>query len=86
MYAKTEELPQANEYYRGATLVQKNLPRNGTWTTDFFAQIGRKVTPLFTLFFLEGPHSTTIDKINFSMTPVFTECDCKAIRASAKLV
>ena len=66
VYAKTEELLQAKEYYRGAKIVQKNLPRNDTWTTDFFAQIGRKVTPLFTLFFLEGPHSTTIDKINFS--------------------
>ncbi len=66
------------------TIIQRSYPRVGKWVTEFLAQFGRSLVPLFTLVFREDPEATVIIEVEapYGSSPLSpTESD--SIRAAA---
>jgi hypothetical protein len=63
VYEQLEVIIDAMPTLRGASITQRQAPRNGIWSTEFFAQTGRVLTPLFTLRFREDPTVTVITEV-----------------------
>ena len=81
VYTKLEEILSGMPELPGFIITQRSLPRSGKWVTDFFAQVGRKSTPLSTLTYREDPEVTVIIAVEApSGPPVLCDEDLQAIR------
>jgi hypothetical protein len=63
IYAQLELIIDAMPTLRSASICQRQAPRGGTWFTEFFAQSGRSLAPLFSLRFREDPTETVITEL-----------------------
>jgi hypothetical protein len=63
VYAQLELILGAMPSLRSASICQRQAPRGGTWSTEFFAQNGRNLAPLFSLRFREDPTETIITEL-----------------------
>jgi hypothetical protein len=86
VYTVLEDLLSQVPTLRAASISQRQAPRQGIWATEFFAQVGRSLAPLFTLKFREDPHATIITEV---MVPAggsaLSADDILIIRAAAGL-
>jgi hypothetical protein len=85
VYAKAEILLRAPGPLQYARLVPHHSTRNGVSQSEYFAETGRKVTSLFTIFFEERTNETVITDVTFSAPRAFSDEECRAIRTSAGL-
>jgi hypothetical protein len=85
VYAAAYDIIKGKDGFRDATLVPNPRMRAGVMHTEFHAQVGRKVTALFSIVFREDPQETVIVDLMFARNHSFTEDECAAIRASASL-
>ena len=85
IYAKTDEILKGKDFFRTARISQTHSTRGGLMKTELFAEVGRKVTPLFAIIFREAEHETTVSSVDFPATPVLSASECAAIRAAANL-
>jgi hypothetical protein len=86
VYTVLEDLLSKVPTLRAASISQRQAPRKGIWATEFYAQFGRTLSPLFTLKFREDPHATIITEV---MVPAggsaLSADDLSIIRAAADL-
>jgi hypothetical protein len=85
VYEKAETLLKLLPSFESAKLIPNSIMKGGIMQTEFHAGLGRKVTPLFTIFFREEQHETTISSVTFPTDSVFSAPDCEAICAAAGL-
>jgi hypothetical protein len=83
VYSAAEKILQNKPVLAGAKLTQKPSMRSGSMQSEFFAGLGRKVRPLFTIVFAEGPHETRISAVHFPAGGPFDPDECQLIRAAA---
>ncbi len=85
VYAAAADIIKKKDGFQNATLVPNPRMKAGVMHTEFHAQVGRKVTALFSIVFREDPQETVIIDLMFARNHRFTEDECAAIRASASL-
>jgi hypothetical protein len=85
VYEKAETLLNRLPNFESARLIPNTGMKKGIMQTEFLAGVGRKVTPLFTIFFLEEQHETIISTVEFADPSIFSASDCDAICAAAGL-
>jgi hypothetical protein len=85
VYAAAADIIKKKDGFENATIVPNPRMRAGVMHTEFHAQVGRKVTALFSIVFREDPQETVIIDLMFARNHRFTEDECAAIRASASL-
>jgi hypothetical protein len=85
VYAAAADIIKKKDGFQNATLVPNPRMKAGVMHTEFHAQVGRKVTALFSIVFREDPQETVIVDLMFARDHGFTEDECAAIRASASL-
>ena len=83
VYEKAETLLNRLPNFESANLTPLSGMKKGIMQTEFLAGVGRKVTPLFTIFVREDQHETLISSVEFAEASVFSFSDCDAICAAA---
>ena len=63
LYEKLRVVLDSSPATRDMVIVQKSYPKNGIWYTDFFGQVGDKLSPFITATYNETPHTTTITDV-----------------------
>jgi hypothetical protein len=64
IYSELETILRTMPSLSTATISQTSKTRAGKMTTEFYALVGRHLTPLFTLIFKETPEEMTIEQVN----------------------
>ena len=86
IYAQLELIIDAMPTLRSASICQRQAPRGGTWFTEFFAQSGRNLAPLFSLRFREDPTETVITGVIIPTAgSALSDDNLKLIREAAGL-
>jgi hypothetical protein len=86
IYGKLREIMDKDASTASMAIVQQSYPKNGTWNTDFYGQLGHKLVPFFTASFCEGPHSTTVSEIALTKNSKLSSPDLASLRDAAKIV
>jgi hypothetical protein len=63
VYTELEGILRKTHSFSNATISQSSKTRAGKMTTEFFALVGPKLSPLFTLVFLETPEEMSIEQV-----------------------
>jgi hypothetical protein len=63
VYKELEEILAMTSDLSTAKIIQSSKVRSGKMTTEFFAQVGNKLSPMFALVFLEASDSMSIEEV-----------------------
>ena len=84
VWAELRAVLDKNPNQSNMLIIMKSFPVNGVWHTDFYGQLGIRLTPLISVTFAEGTDKTTVTKVDYLRdSRVITAAELETISAAA---